>query len=72
MKRFKNIIYVVGAEKASKFSLERTVALAENNQASLTVVDVVAHLTAGIGMPDGGPISAELQAAMKSAHARET
>ena len=71
MKRFKNILYVVETIKAGKFSMERAVALAENNQASLTVVEVIARLTAGIGLPDGGPISADLQATMKSAHAQK-
>jgi nucleotide-binding universal stress UspA family protein len=71
MKRFKNILYVVENVKTCKFSLERAVTLAENNQASLTVIEVIARLTAGIGMPDGGPISADLQTAMKSAHAQK-
>jgi universal stress protein E len=42
------------------------VSLAENNQADLTVIDVVPVITAGIGMPPGGPISTELQSAMVS------
>ena len=51
-------------------AFERAVSLAENNQASLTVVDVAERVTAGIGMPEGGPISADLQAAMVNAHAQ--
>ncbi len=71
MKRFKNILYVVETIKTCKFSLERAITLAENNQASLTVVKVNARLTAGIGMPEGGPISADLQAVMNSADAQK-
>lgn len=41
MKRFKNILYVVDAGEACKPTLERAAVLAENNQASLTVVDFV-------------------------------
>lgn len=69
MKRFKNILFVVEPEKACKPALERAVKLAENNQARLTVVDVVERVTAGIGMPLGGPISADLQAAIVNDHA---
>ena len=71
MQRFKDILCVVGTGKADKHSLERAVTLAENNQASLTVVDVVDRVTAGIGMPEGGPISADLQAALVSTHEQE-
>lgn len=71
MNRFKNILCVVETAKACKHALERAVTLAENNQASLTVVDVVEAVTAGIGMPEGGPITADLQAAMASAHTQE-
>lgn len=68
MKRFKNILYVTETSSNQKSALDRAVLLAENNQASLTVMDVVPRLTAGIGMPDGGPISTELQAALSSEH----
>lgn len=70
MRRFKDILCVVEAGEACKPALERAVSLAENNQASLTVVDVVERVTAGIGMPEGGPSSTDLQAAMVSAHER--
>ncbi|MBU1193152.1 MAG: universal stress protein [Gammaproteobacteria bacterium] len=66
MKRFKDILYVAVAGEASKPALERAVTLAENNQARLTVVGATERITAGIGIPDGGPISAELQTAMVS------
>jgi nucleotide-binding universal stress UspA family protein len=68
MKIFKDILYVAVAGEASKPALERAVTLAENNQAHLTVVDVVERITVGIGMPDGGPISADLQAALVNIH----
>lgn len=61
MKLFKNIIYVSEPSVAQEASLARAISLAENNQSSLTVIDVVPVFTAGIGMPPGGPISKELQ-----------
>ncbi len=64
MKRFKDILCVVDLEKACEPLLERAVALAESNQADLTVVDVVPRVIAGIGMLEGGPISDHLQAEM--------
>ena len=63
MKRFKNILCVLNPEEASTLALERAITLAENNQASLAVVSIAPHVAAGISMPDGGPISAELQTA---------
>ncbi len=68
MQRFKKILCVMEHGEASKFALERAVALAENNQAELVVVDVIPRLSAGIGMPDGGPVSRDYQAAMLSEH----
>lgn len=63
MKRFKRILCVVDPRQPADTVLERAVSLARNNQATLTVVCVAPRVTAGIGMPDGGPISAELQGA---------
>ena len=63
MKRFKDILCVVDPGKQCKLALERSVTLAENNQANLTVIAVVPAITAGIGMPEGGPISTDLQLA---------
>jgi nucleotide-binding universal stress UspA family protein len=63
MKRFKQILCVVDPRQPADTVLERTVSLAQNNQASLTVVCVAPRVTAGINMPDGGPISLELQKA---------
>jgi universal stress protein E len=67
MKRFKNILYV--NEPADQESaIARAVSLAVNNQADLTVVDVIPTqvVTAGIGLPPGGPISNDLRAAVES------
>jgi len=71
MKRFKDILCVVARGAEHKPALERAVTLAENNQASLTVIAVAERVAAGIGMPDGGPISADLQAALVSVHEQE-
>jgi nucleotide-binding universal stress UspA family protein len=68
MKRFKNILCVIEPGDTSRHALERAVQLAENNQANLTVVGVIERITAGIRLPDGGPISTDLQAAMIHAH----
>ncbi|HEB87113.1 MAG TPA: universal stress protein, UspA [Gammaproteobacteria bacterium] len=71
MKRFNNILCVVASGGSCKPPLERAVTLAENNQASLTVINVTERVTASIGMPIGSPISADLQAAIVSAHMQE-
>ncbi len=68
MNRFKNILCVVELGEAGRPALERAVSLAEHNQSSLMVVDVVERVTVGIGMPEGGPISAELQALLEKEH----
>jgi nucleotide-binding universal stress UspA family protein len=70
MKRFKNIICVVAPEESSVPVLERAVSLAQNNQAALSVVAVVPRVSAGIGMPEGGPISNQLQAALVAEHSQ--
>ena len=63
MKRFKRILAVVDPSQNATSLLERAVSLAQNNQAVLTAACVAPQVTAGIGMPDGGPISADLQEA---------
>jgi len=68
MKRFNNILCVVEQGSGLKPAFERAVTLAENNQANLMVIAVAERVAAGIGMPEGGPISADLQAALVSAH----
>lgn len=64
MKRFNNILYVGETGVAADSGLARAVSLAQNNQAGLSVIDVVREQAAGIGMPTGGPISADLTAAV--------
>ncbi len=64
MKQFKNILFVADLVSRNSDALERATTLAENNQARLTVVVVTKRITVGIGMPPGGPISEDLQAAM--------
>ena len=54
MKRFKNILCVVPRGDTGKLALQQAVSLAECNQADLTVVGVMAPLSIGMGMPNGG------------------
>ena len=68
MKRFKDILCVATPGEARKSVLDRAVRLADNNQAGLAVVDVIPRITAGIGLPEGGPISVDLQEAMARDH----
>lgn len=68
MRRFNNILCVVEHGEASKPALDRAVMLAEHNQAELSVVDVIPRVSAGIGLPDSGPISNDLQTAMVREH----
>ncbi len=68
MQRFKNILCVIEHGGAGIPALERAITLAEHNQANLTVVEVVPLVPAVIGMPDGGPIPRDLQAAMVREH----
>jgi universal stress protein E len=70
MKRFKTILCVAAPGEACTIALERAVTLAENNQARLTVVDIVEDIAAGTRMPEGLPTAADLQAAMVSAQAQ--
>ncbi len=68
MKRFKNILYVNEPSAPQESTIARAVSLAENNQADLTIVDVIPTqlVTAGIGLPLGGRISSELRAIVES------
>ena len=66
MKKIRDISCVVEPGRTSRSAIERAVALAENDQTGLMVVDAAPHVTAGIGIPEGGPISADLQAAIVS------
>ncbi|MES9946802.1 MAG: universal stress protein [Candidatus Thiodiazotropha sp.] len=71
MKRFKNILCVVDPERECKPALERAVALAENNQANLTVITVAPSISTVIGTPKDRPITIELQAATVESHRKE-
>jgi universal stress protein E len=66
MKQFTNILCVVATEDPSISTLERAVSLAENNQAQLTVADVMPDSTASIRLPDPWPVHADLLSAMKA------
>ncbi|MFO8240198.1 MAG: universal stress protein [Dissulfuribacterales bacterium] len=72
MKRFKNILYLNEPTVDQASAVSRAVSLAENNQADLTIVDVIPTqiLTAGIGLLPGGPTSDQLHAAVESDHRR--
>lgn len=52
----------------NRAALAQAVLLAQSNHAQLTVVGVTERVSAGIGMAPGGPISADIQEAMVSAH----
>lgn len=60
MKRFKRVLYVNEPQAPQQAALARAASLARNNQASLTLLEVLPEMTAGIGMPPGGPLSEEL------------
>ncbi|MEO8164815.1 MAG: universal stress protein [Betaproteobacteria bacterium] len=62
MNLFKNILYVSESAVAQEASITRAVSLAENNQADLTVIDVVPVAAGAIGTPRGST-SNELQTA---------
>ena len=57
--------------KECNLALDRAVTLAENNQANLTVTAVAPSVRAGIGMSEGGPISADFQATTVNNHKQE-
>lgn len=61
--QLQRILYVSEPSTAQDAAVARAVSLAQNNQAQLSVVEVVREVPAGIGMPPGGPISADLTAA---------
>lgn len=66
MERFKNILCVISPSDNCETALDRAVSLSENTQAALTVIDVVEPVTAGIGLSEGGPVSADLQAVINA------
>ncbi len=48
MQRFKNILCVTAPDSANVTALERATALADNNQARLTVVEVIDEIPSDI------------------------
>jgi universal stress protein E len=62
MKQFKNILYVSEGSESPDPALARAVTLAENNQAILTVVDVLPPVPASVGTLRSGSSYADLQA----------
>ena len=64
MHRFKNILCVISDRHDCDQTLVRAVKLAETNQARLRAVVVAERVSVGLGMPDGGPISEQLQNAL--------
>jgi nucleotide-binding universal stress UspA family protein len=70
MKRFKKILYVNEPSVNQESTVARAVSLAVNNQADLTIIDVIPTqvVTAGLGLPPGGPLAKDLQAIVESDH----
>lgn len=64
MQRFKNIMCVLTRLGDQHHVLARSVSLGESNQARLRVVMVAEKISVGMGIPEGGPISEELQSAL--------
>ena len=71
MKRFKDILCIVEPGEECQSALDRAVTLAETNQASLTAIVVAPAIRVGIGIPKGGSISADLQAATVNSQKQE-
>jgi nucleotide-binding universal stress UspA family protein len=68
MKRFKNILYVVERAVDQHAAIAKAVSLAQDNQARLTVLDVLPPVTGGYNLPPGGPVTADLKAALYAQH----
>lgn len=64
MKQFARILYFASAPCAQAQAMARAVSLAENNQAELTVLDVVPAVPAAVGRYAGGPEPGRLQEAL--------
>jgi len=71
MRQFKSILYISESSVAQKAALTRAVCLAENNQADLTVIEVVPDVTENVGKLPAGATSAKLQAAMVNQRRKE-
>ncbi|CAM3316083.1 universal stress protein [Halomonas lysinitropha] len=64
MKRFRNILYVVEPSVSQEAGLARAVSLAENNQAMLTLIDVIPEEMLDLSLAPRGPSAAELRDAV--------
>ena len=64
MKRFKNILYVNETDADQTSAMTRAVSLAKNNNADLTVIDVIpdAVISAAAGLPLDGPSARVIKA----------
>lgn len=70
MKRFKNILCMMERQATSQCAIERAVALAENNQASVTVATVIERVPAGVKISDGGTDPGDAQARLTDTEAQ--
>jgi len=68
MQRFKDILCVTAPDSVSRTALERAVALAENNQARLTVVDVIDEIPPNTKLIDRVLSPDDLQAKIVAEH----
>ena len=64
MKRFKSILYVSEGSTEQDSAFARAASLAENNQADLTVIEVLPPVHPGLGLAPGAPALSEIQDAM--------
>lgn len=70
MKRFKDILCVMEPQAVCQCALDRTVILAENNQARVTVATVAERVPESIRIPEGRPGPGDLQARLTEAEAQ--
>ncbi|XKE46916.1 universal stress protein [Halomonas organivorans] len=61
MKRFGNILYVVEPSAPQQAGLARAISLAENNQATLTLIDVIPEEMLDLSLVPRGPSAAEVR-----------
>lgn len=71
MRLFTNLLCVISTSDHNGSTLERAISLAENNQAQLTVVDVVPHIASGIRFKDRSSASRDLRTEMMQARLRD-
>jgi universal stress protein E len=71
MKQFARILYFAAAPCGQAQAMARAVSLAENNQAELTVLDVVPAVPTAVGRYSGGPEPGRLQEALVDGRRRE-